>query len=202
MKNSFKVFFKVIVLGCILLSLGISTVFADKTAKNGLLSLKKQMSGNWKSMQAEDIGNGTFGWREFTFADDAWSIGFTMYLDKEKSIPVFRFDATGYYALQGPSTKVPGATDVIFYFEKKYCTLLTSDAKILANFGFTPSPTGEKIDITTSGASFLKSVAAYKQEFDLAKLENAKLMLGMRSNDMSTEDKRPVSLFYPLEKTH
>lgn len=165
-------------------------------------SLQKQVKGDWVSLAPEDLGNGTFGTRSFALKKDQWEIRFTLYLDAAAQQPVFTFRGTGTYAIQGPSKVVGGASEAVFHFSKKYLTLETADAAILQNFGFADIglAKGEERDISTTGASFLPSVAAYAQEYDLLKLDQGQLYFGMRSNDMSTPDKRPTALFYPLRR--
>jgi Adenomatosis polyposis coli down-regulated 1 len=164
--------------------------------------LQKQIKGTWVSAAAEDLGNGTFGTRYFKLKKDQWEIRFTLYLDAAAQQPVFTFRAVGSYDVQGPSKVVAGASNAVFHFSKKYLTLETDDAALLQNFGFAGLGfvKGNEQDISASGASFLPSVAAYGQEYDLLKLDQGQLFFGMRSNDMSSEDKRPTALFYPLNR--
>lgn len=164
--------------------------------------LQKQIKGTWVSLAAEDLGNGTFGTRSFQLKKDQWEVRFTLCLDAAAQQPVFTFRAVGDYAIQGPSSVVPGASNAIFRFSHKYLTLETDDAAVLQNFGFAGLgfAKGAEHDISASGASFLPSVADYGQEYDLLKLDQGQLYFGMRSDDMHTEDKRPTALFYPLKR--
>lgn len=163
---------------------------------------QKQFNGTWNSERIESLGNGTFGTRTFAFKDKAWEIKFTLYFDSLKKQPVFVFRATGDYEFQGASATLPKTQNARFNFQNKYVTLLTDNADIIKNFGFTGCPLtkDKEADITETGCSFLPSKAAYGQEFDLFSEKNGKLYLGARSNDMSSEDKRPTVLGAPLVK--
>lgn len=162
----------------------------------------KQFNGMWHSERIEPLGNGTFGTRTFSFKDKAWEIKFILYLDSLKKQPVFMFRATGDYEFQGASPTLSKTQNARFNFQKKYVTLLTDNADVIKNFGFASCQLTKdrEADITETGCSFLPSKAAYGQEFDLFSEKNGKLYLGARSNDMSSEDKRPTALGAPLVK--
>lgn len=161
--------------------------------------------GQWVSVAAENLGNGTFGHRYFDIKEDVWEIKFTLYLDSTLTIPVFEFRGTGPYDLQGKSEKVDGAENALFKFNEKYLTLLNDDETIINNFGFKACNLSKGVEqnITENGCSFFPSKNACAQEYDLLKLsKEGALYFGMRPADgnMCTEDKRPTELFYPLTK--
>lgn len=181
--------------------LGLLIIF-EITGCSSVKSLNQQVNGKWTSLSAENLGNGTFGYRTFDLTPEKWEIRFTLYLDEARTTPVFTFRGNGSYKIEGPSTVVPGASNVVFYFSKKYLTLHTDNADLLKNFGFAGLDLQKDVekDISAKGASFLPSVQAYGQEYDLLQLKDGQLYFGMRSNDMSTPDKRPTKLFYPLKR--
>jgi hypothetical protein len=89
-------------------------------------NLSKKIYGQWESSQIEDLGNQTYGWRYSKFEGNKWEIQFTLYLDKEKQTPVVMFRGVGTFKIEQESPNVAGAKNAIFYFDKKYVTLLTN----------------------------------------------------------------------------
>ncbi len=174
----------------------ISTIYSQ--------NMNKKMNGKWESVQAEDLGNKSFGWREFKFSDDKWEIWFTMYLDQARTMPVFTFRSTGTFEVLQASNSVQGANNAIFKFSKKYVTLKSSNPDVIKGFGFDQCKLEINVetDITESGCSFLMSKAAYGQEYDLISLKGNNLFLGARPADgnMGVEEKRPTTLGLPLTK--
>lgn len=162
------------------------------------------IQGHWQSEQPEASGTGTFGWREFNISEKEWEVIFTMYLDKEKTLPVFTFRAVGTYEIQDKSAAVEGASNAIFHFTKKFVTLQTDNAEAIKNFGFDACglTKGVEKEISEAGCSFLTSVKACGQEYDLTKIADGKFFLGARPADgnMCTEDRRPTALNLPLVK--
>jgi hypothetical protein len=160
------------------------------------------LKGNFKSEKVEDLGNKTFGFRDFTFSKNKWELNFTLFLDEAMSIPVFTFKAIGSYKADGKSDKVNGASNAIFYFDKKFVTLKTDNADVIKGFGFANCnlTKDKETEITDSGCSFLVSKSVCGQEFDLIQLIDNKLYLGTRPADgnMCTIEKRPTSLGSPL----
>ncbi len=158
----------------------------------------------WGSHDAEDLGNGTFARREFTFFENTWSLYFTMYLDVELKYPVYRFHAEGFFEVDSPSSVVEGAYNAMFGFHRKTLTLRTSDEQVINSLGFGGQGFMLEIekDISANGCSFFKSVKDYEEEYDLVWLDKTGkiLRLGARpaDNDMSTKDKRPTALGYPV----
>jgi hypothetical protein len=167
-------------------------------------NIHSQIKGEWESVQAEDLGNKSFGWREFKFSDDNWEISFTLYLDQAMTMPVFTFRSTGTFEVLQASNDVSGANNAVFKFSKKFVTLKSTNPDVIKGFGFDQCKleTNVEKDITENGCSFLMSTAAYAQEYDLVSLKDAYLFLGARPADgnMSTAEKRPTSLGYPLAK--
>lgn len=160
--------------------------------------------GTWESVAAENLGNGTFGIREFLLKEEAWEVKFKLYLDSLLTTPVFQFRGVGKYTVQEASKVVEGADNVIFGFDHKYLTLLTDNQDLVNNFGFAACGLEKELEkeITAEGCSFLVSKAVCAQEFDLLKLIDGQLYLGMRpaEGDMCVAERRPTALFYPLKR--
>lgn len=165
--------------------------------------LAEDVSGSWKSAAVEDLGNGSFGTRVFTFKKSEWNLVFTMYADREQKAPLFAFEASGPFTVGAASAAVPGASEAQFRFTQKKLTLLGDDAAAqklgFASCGLTR---GKAVDISKTGCSFLRSVADAGEEFDLLKLEGDKLFLGRRPADgnMGSADRRPKAVGAPLVK--
>jgi hypothetical protein len=162
------------------------------------------LSGVWRSVSTEDMGNGAWATREFTMKGSDWQVVTTFYLDKDMKMPVFAFRAVGPYEITAASSKVAGAFEATFHFTKKFLTILTDSGEVLKAFGFASAglETGKETDISATGASFLKSVADYPLEYDLVALKDGKLSLGARpaDNDLSTVEKRPTKVGLPLSR--
>lgn len=168
----------------------------------GAQAQAKGVNGNWVSAKADDAGNKTFSFREFSFDGDNWNVKYTLYLDEAKTLPVFTFRGIGTYSVTGKSKKVKGASEALFLFSKKSLTLLTDNADLINNLGFASCNLRKGIeqDISETGCSFVAPLAVCNREFDLLKLTGKKLYLGARpaDNNMCTIDKRPVALGHTL----
>jgi hypothetical protein len=162
--------------------------------------LRKAAVGRWKSEAAEDLGNGSFGTRDFTATK--WQLTFTIYADKELKTPLVAMDFEGPWALGKASGKVPGATEATFDFTGKKVTLKAKD--VAKSFGMDGCglEVGKAKDVSKSGCSFVGSVEAYGREFDLLKVDGSAMWLGARPADgnMGAEDKRPTALGAKLVK--
>ncbi|MDP1917798.1 MAG: hypothetical protein Q8L14_16260 [Myxococcales bacterium] len=185
---------RLIVLACLAFS---TAAFADA-------DLHKTSAGRWKSESAEDLGNGSFATRDFTFTGKKWQLTFTIFADKELKTPLVAMDFEGPWQPTKPSEKVPGASEASFEFTSKKVTLKAADVAVARNFGMDGCglvPNKAK-DVTKVGCSFVGSVAAYGKEFDLLKVDGASMWLGARPADgnMGSEDKRPTALGAKLVK--
>jgi hypothetical protein len=173
----------------------IATLGAPAQAKS---TPAKGANGNWVSAKADDAGNNTFSFREFSFDGDNWNVKYTLYLDQAKTQPVFIFRGIGTYSVTGKSKKVKGAGEALFLFDKKTLTLLTDNADLINNLGFANCnlQKGVERDISETGCSFVAPLAVCNREYDLVKVAGKKLFLGARpaDNNMCTLDKRPVAL--------
>lgn len=195
---------KRIILNLCLLVLSVSIISSCKTTNNASLPIKgTKYIGEWESIAAENLGNGTYASRYFNLNATDWEVKFTLYLDSTLSMPVFQFRGVGQYEVEGKSTVIKGADNAIFKFSKKYVTLLTDDTNLVQNFGFIACNLTKNIetDISENGCSFLVSNAVCAQEYDILKLENKLLYFGMRPSegDMCAEERRPTAVFYPLQ---
>lgn len=164
--------------------------------------LRKAATGRWKSEAAEDMGNGAFCARDFTFSEQKWQLTFTIFADKELKTPLVALDFEGPWEPGKASEKVPGASDATFNFTSKKVTLKAKDAAK----GFGMEGCGLELDkakdVSKTGCSFVASVEKYGQEFDLLKVEGAAMWLGARPADgnMGSKDKRPTALGARLVK--
>ncbi|MCA3016954.1 MAG: hypothetical protein INH41_31615 [Myxococcaceae bacterium] len=162
----------------------------------GDADLRKAAAGRWRSEAAEDMGNGSFCTRDFTFKGGAWQLTFTIYADKELKTPLLALDLAGPWATGKASEKVPGATEATFDFTSKKVTLRAKD--VAKNFGMDGCglEVGKAKDVSKTGCSFVAPVAQYGREFDLLKVDGAAMWLGARPADgnMGAEDKRPTAL--------
>lgn len=161
-------------------------------------------NGTWKSETVENAGNGLYGTRSFTLQDNRWEIDFTGYGDKEQKYPLFRFHGEGPYTIGQASAKVSGAYDATFAFDKKEVTLLAQDPKVAQQLGFASCglTVGQPKDVSDSGCSFVPSITACGQEYDIVRQEGDTLYLGARpaDNNLCTIDQRPATVGYPLVK--
>lgn len=158
------------------------------------------VKGTWKSATPEDMGNGSFCTREFKMTDSTWALTFTIYADKDARTPLVAMGFEGPWHATGESKKVAGASEATFEFKKKTVTLLAKDAAKGFGMDGCGLSVGKPKDVSKSGCSFVASVEAYGREFDLLKRDGDQLFFGARPADgnMSTEERRPVSLGAPL----
>lgn len=166
---------------------------------------KATYSGHWVSAATENLGNGTWGYRDFNISEKDWQIKFTMYFDSAKTIPVFTFRGVGKYEITGTSASVDGAEEAIFHFSKKYITLHITDTTVIKNFGFNYCnlTANKEEDISSNGCSFLASVKNAPLEYDIISLKGKELNLGARpaDNNLGKPALRPTKLGYVLVKS-
>ncbi len=183
----------------------IATFPASAMKSSALPVTSEQLLGTWKSQSAESIGNDIFRTREFTFTKERWRIEVVIYGDKEMTEALFSFVGEGPYKLGAASTAASGATNAVFYFDKKSLTLLTADKAKISRFKFDECGLARGVpkDVSANGCSNFTSIAVCGQEYDLVKIEENKLQLGARPADgvMCSEEKRPKSLGAPLVKS-
>ena len=176
------------------------TTNTDKDLKSKL----ENLSGTYVDPSPYNYGQ-AFGKRIFTFDKGKWTLDFTLSLDPEMKMQVFNFRTFGTYKVQAKSTKVADTYNAVFYEEKKFLTLKTSDENLIKAFGFAPCNLTVDIeqDVSVNGCSGWKSVNECPGDYDLLSLDkDGKLYFGNRpqDNDMCSPDKRPTSLTPPVTK--
>lgn len=174
---------------------------SDKDLKRKL----ENLSGTYADAKPYAYGQ-AWGKRIFTFDKGKWTLNFTLALDPEMKIQVFRFRTFGSYKVQEKSIKVADTYHAVFFEERKLLTLKTDDENLIKAFGFAPCnmTTNVEQDVSEKGCSGWKSVAECPGDYDLLSLDKeGKLYFGNRpqDNDMCSPDKRPTSLTPPVVKT-
>ncbi|MDX2128886.1 MAG: hypothetical protein SFU91_07620 [Chloroherpetonaceae bacterium] len=163
------------------------------------------LHGTYSDQIAVDWGRGTYGKSVFTFNNGHWTLHFTLALDSLLKNPVFVFRTVGFYKVIEPNSSLPNTFNAIFYEDKKWVTLKTSDPKLAEAFGLSSCgllPNIEK-DISETGCSLWKPVKACNEDHDLLSLDSeGRLYFGLRppDNDMCTPEKRPKTLYLPVIK--
>jgi hypothetical protein len=165
-------------------------------------SLRQSAVGRWKSEAAEDMGNGSFCTRDFTFTKNGWQLTFTIFADKALKTPLVAMDFEGPWAPGTASEKAAGATEATFDFTSKKITLKAKDAAKGFGMDGCGLEVGRAKDVSKTGCSFVPSVATYGREFDLVKVDGSSMWLGARPADgnMGSADKRPTALGARLVK--
>jgi hypothetical protein len=176
------------------------TVSPSKDLKNKL----ENLSGTYADARPYNYGK-AWGSRVFTFNKGKWTLVFTLALDPELKMQVFRFRTYGTYLIQDKSTQVVNTFNALFYEEKKLLTLKTDDESLIKAFGFAPCNLLKDVeqDVSEKGCSGWKSVTDCSGDYDLLSLDKeGKLYFGNRpqDNDMCSADKRPTSLTPPVIK--
>jgi hypothetical protein len=155
------------------------------------------LHGTWSS-PAPEPWYGGWGTRRFTFEAGRWSLVFTHALDAAMTRPSFVFRTHGPYTVGAESAAVPGAFEAVFGEEAKLVTLMTSDAAVIAAFGFAGCGLvpGVEVDVSARGCAGWKPVAECGEDHDLLALGAAGLHFGVRprDNDMCTAARRPTAL--------
>ncbi len=112
---------------------------------------------------------------------------------------VFKFRTFETFKIEDKSTKVADTYNAVFYEDKKFLTLKTSDENLIEAFGFVPFNMAIDLeqDVSKKGYSGWKSLKDCPSDCDLISLDKVgKLYFGNRprDNDMCSPDKRPKSL--------
>lgn len=182
----------------------ITLAFTNSSDKD-LKSKLENLSGTYADAKPYAYGQ-AWGKRVFTFDKGKWTLNFTLALDPEMKMQVFKFRTLGTYKVQDKSSKVADTYNAVFYEEKKLLTLKTSDENLIKAFGFAPCNMTKDVeqDVSGKGCSGWKSVAECPADNDLLSLDkDGKLYFGNRpqDNDMCSPEKRPTSLTPPVIKT-
>jgi len=183
----------------------IALAFSPKSDKDVRGKLEK-LSGTYADPAPYTYGK-AWGKRIFTFDNGKWTLEFTLSLDPDMKMQVFKFRTFGTYKIQEKSTIVANAYNAVFYEEKKFLTLKTRDANLIQAFGFAPCNMTVDVeqDVSATGCSGWKSVKDCPGDYDLLSLdEDGKLYFGNRppDNDMCSPEKRPTSLTPPVIKNN
>ena len=180
--------------------------FAFSTKSNPDLKSKlENLKGTYADQAPYNYGK-AWGKRVFTFDKGQWTLDFTLALDPEMKMQVFKFRTFGNYQIQEKSPQVANTYHAVFYEEKKFLTLKTSDENLIKAFGFAPCHLTIDVeqDISANGCSAWKSVKDCPGDYDLLSLDKeGKLYFGNRpaDNDMCSAEKRPNSLTPPVVKS-
>lgn len=164
----------------------------------------QNLSGTYKSLSPEDWGQGTYGFREFSFKNGQWSLHFVLALDPKMKSKVFTFRTEGNYKVLDKSKTVE-AFNAVFTEDKKYVTLNTDNAEIIKGFGLANCNLRLNIeeDISEKGCSIWLPVKECSEDHDLLAMDKkGYLYFGVRpaDNNMCTADKRPTALLPPVAK--
>lgn len=163
------------------------------------------INGQWISAHPEKTASGNFGIREFGFYKDNWELKFTLYKNNRLTEPLFTFRTAGKFKL-AETAGDPTIYNALFQFDRKFLTIKTKDLSVLEAIGLDRCGLEfeKEKDITETGCGYLLSKKICGQEYDLVSLKAGTLFLGTRpvSGGMCTEDKRPLTLGYPLKKIH
>lgn len=179
--------------------------FAFTKKSNHDLKIKlENLSGTYANAAPYNYGK-AWGKRVFTFDKGKWTLDFTLSLDPEMKMQVFKFRTFGTYKIQEKSTKVADTYNAVFYEEKKYLTLKTSDENLIKAFGFVACnmTINAEQDVSANGCSGWKSVKDCPGDYDLLSLDKeGRLYFGNRpqNNHMCSPENRPTSLTPPVVK--
>jgi len=187
-----------------LLSISLTVLITVAAFSQGSKKQLQNLSGTYSSLQAEDWGRGTFGYRTFSFEDGKWTLKFQLGLDPKMENKVFEFRTYGTYKIMGKAQGVE-AYEALFYEEEKFVTLLTDSKELIEGFGLAQcglTPFKEK-NISEDGCALWPSVKECDEDHDLLALgASGQLYFGVRpaDNNMCTADKRPTALLPPVKK--
>jgi hypothetical protein len=177
----------------------VTICFAFKSSNDKYLKTKlENLSGTYADANPYPYGQ-AWGKRVFTFDKGKWTLDFTLSLDPDMKMQVFKFRTFGTYKVQEKSNKVANTYEAVFYEEKKFLTLKTTDENLINAFGFAPCNMTVDVeqDVSEKGCSGWKSVKDCPGDYDLLSLnKEGNLFFGNRpqDNDMCSPENRPTSL--------
>ena len=148
-----------------------------------------------------------FGQRIFTFDEGKWTLEFTLSLDPNQQMKVFKFRTYGTYEVLESSSIVSEAYNALFLEEKKYLTLLTDNPELVQAFGFAPCglELGVEKDVSEKGCSGWPAVSQCNEDHDLLSLDAEGLLyFGERpaDNNMCSAERRPIKLTPGVKKVN
>ncbi|WP_111670989.1 hypothetical protein [Algoriphagus litoralis] len=178
--------------------LALAVVLSFKSRTENLKSKLENLTGTYADPMPYPYGE-AWGKRKFTFDKGKWTLVFTLSLDPDMKLKVFEFRTFGNYKLQRKSAMLPDTYEAVFYEEKKFVTLKTTDENLIHAFGFCPCNLSLDVekDISLNGCSAWQSVKQCPGDYDLLSMDKeGKLYFGERpgDNDMCSPQRRPSKL--------
>jgi len=170
----------------------------------------QQYTGRWVSPSREPVqnpdGSTAYLVRDFTLTPDRWTLLLSAYGDaSSEQSKLFVAQVDGPYKVTGSSSKVAGADEAEFGFEKVHFTpymdffigMLNGAGSGNGNW-----KVGERQDVSATGALAFAPTSVYPREYDLLKRDGDTLYFGKRpaDNNMGSPDRRPQALAAPLKK--
>ena len=170
----------------------------------------ERYAGRWVSPSREPMhnadGSTAYLVRDFTLTRDRWTLELSTYGDNtSEQSKLFTAKVEGPYAVTGASSKVPGADEVEFGFERIHFTphadffigMLNGAGAGRGNW-----KVHEAQDVSATGALFFAPTSVYSREYDLLKRDGDTLYFGKRpaDNNMGSPDRRPQALAPPLAR--
>jgi Adenomatosis polyposis coli down-regulated 1 len=173
-----------------------------------------KLDGNWTSPACESVPDGKGGKmffkRAFKIAKGSWAIDFSTYGDEacSEGKKMVTVDIDGAFKLDGPSAKVPGATEAQFLFGHRKATPKSDGAAgwltSIKACGHSDWKAGKSVDIDKEGCPELGAhpKKACAGEFDVVKVEGDDLFFGQRpaDGDLCSKEKRPEALGAPVHR--
>lgn len=171
-----------------------SISFAISCTDDPLAKETSELQGSWASAGCEDVGNGFFLIRRFTFDGTHWEGTGSIYHDAACTVPAFDFSNAGEVDILEKSKLVAGAYEANFGETAK--TLTMRDPAIAGFVNSQPAGTcggapwvvDQAQDISTTGCQTFgqQSTTVCPREYDLVAVMGDSLFLGDRTppNDL------------------
>jgi hypothetical protein len=150
-----------------------------------------QLVGHWASDTCEPTpsagGQTHYVKREYTFTKDTIAFNFTVFAEPACATKLMKVDLAGDYTLD--TTSVPDTRGVDFHVTSRALTAFVPDlagAFGQAHCGAGPWTPGATQDITAAGCAVIGygALDACPTQYDLVKIDGARLFLGVRQNDV------------------
>lgn len=159
------------------------------------------LEGRWRSSGMETLrtapGRAVYLTRNFTFAQDRWSIEFTLYSDSAGQTPILRGTNSGRFVM-GSRLRLAEASEADFFFESRTLIPLSEDtaaALTAAGCGAKPWRVGQAQDVTQAGCQAFRvpPLDRCPREYDVVRLAADQLYLGARpaTGDLCSLSMRP-----------